>query len=308
LNYNLFRHNVALALLYHKGCYAALIDRGGSFLGGGDGVSPDGRNRRIATANRRDENPRGASGLWGRAAVVKRLGYSRVVRRGCTARASPESRRGGARSASRRCREWPAAPLRARCRAGLPQAKKWAGRSWRDRFRQYREPGRVVGIATRYGATSSPNPRLTVAAPSPSNKSESCRKAERQLVVREFRRIPSRPAPRAARRVDPAFPAIDCGKRNPKFLGELFLGQFELGANCSEQIGGVRWVGHAISDRGVKERHQRRPGWAVRIPSARCEFPQRRPEISLSFPSANRSGTLANRRIRHGNQRDGGGV
>ena len=42
----------------------------------------------------------------GRAAVVKRLGYSRFARPGYTDRASPERRRGGARFASRRYRDW----------------------------------------------------------------------------------------------------------------------------------------------------------------------------------------------------------
>ena len=52
----------------------------------------------------------------GRAAVVKRPGYSRFARRGCTDRASPGRRRGGARFGSRRCRGWRASPWRPRCR------------------------------------------------------------------------------------------------------------------------------------------------------------------------------------------------
>ena len=49
-------------------------------------------------------------------APLKRSGYSRFVRRGCTDRASRERRRGGARFESRRCRDWRAAPWRPRCR------------------------------------------------------------------------------------------------------------------------------------------------------------------------------------------------
>ena len=48
--------------------------------------------------------------------VLNRLVYSQFARRGCTYRASLERCRGGARFASRRCRDWRASPWRPRCR------------------------------------------------------------------------------------------------------------------------------------------------------------------------------------------------
>jgi hypothetical protein len=57
----------------------------------------DDRPRRTAAARRQAENPPGAPGLWGKAAIVKRPANSRFARPGCTDRASPGRRRGGAR-------------------------------------------------------------------------------------------------------------------------------------------------------------------------------------------------------------------
>jgi hypothetical protein len=58
--------------------------------------------------------------FWDRAAVVKRPAYSRFVRPGCSDRALPVKRRGGARSGSRRCRDWRGAPFDHNL-AGIPR-------------------------------------------------------------------------------------------------------------------------------------------------------------------------------------------
>ena len=66
--------------------------------------------------------------------VLNRLGYSQFARRGCTYRTSLERCRGGARFASRRCRDWRASPWWPRCRRpsvsvdGLPCDQRAARR------------------------------------------------------------------------------------------------------------------------------------------------------------------------------------
>ena len=94
----------------------------------------------------------------GRAAVVKRLGYSRFARPGYTDRASPERRRGGARFASRRYRDW-LTPERTERLAELPEAGR-AGTASAPAGEARKRSGRLADTTEVRRAPARPSERI----------------------------------------------------------------------------------------------------------------------------------------------------